>query len=234
MRGQSALYSLLSMASLAYAPASFTFNTFTHPGLTSLGHMVEFADDGEANPFLGFFQERTKTLLAEWRPSLVGISITTSHQLPGALTLARLLKKAAPRLHVTLGGRHVLRLKDAFARNPEFFPQFCDSIIVGNGERPLSNLIRRLENNEGFQDVENFGYYTPGGIVFNETASHVPISDLPAPDFDDLPLGNYLSPTPILPVRLSEGCYWGKCTFCSRYDNKAFQNDSTQEGRRAD
>ena len=56
VRGQSALYSLLSMASLAYAPASFTFNTFTHPGLTSLGHMMKFADDGEANPFLGFFK----------------------------------------------------------------------------------------------------------------------------------------------------------------------------------
>ena len=124
---------------------------------------------------------------------------------------------------MTLGGRHVLRLKDAFARSPEFFPQFCDSIIVGNGERPLSKLIGRIENNEGFQGVENFGYYTPGGIVFNETAAHVPISDLPAPDFDDLPLGSYLSPTPILPVRLSEGCYWGKCTFCSRYDNKAFK-----------
>lgn len=223
VRAQSALYHLLTMASLAYTPASFTFNTFTHPGLTSLRHMIEFADDGEANPFLNFFQNRTKTLLAEWEASLVGISITTSHQLPGALTLARLLKKTDPRLHVTLGGRHVLRLKEAFVRDPEFFPQFCDSLIIGNGERPLCTLMDHLKAQDGFHGVENLGYYTSGGMVFNEAAAHVPISDLPTPDFDDLPLGDYLSPTPILPVRLSEGCYWGKCTFCSRYDNKAFQ-----------
>ena len=220
---QSALYTLLAMASLAYSPASFTFNTFTHPGLTCLHDMLEFADSEGTNPFLSFFRDRLNKTLKQWAPSLVGISLTTSHQLGGALTLARLLKKADPRLHVTLGGRHVLRLKEAFARDPEFFPQFCDSLIIGNGERPLSTLIHHLKTNGNLGGVENLGYYSGGGIVFNETASHVPISDLPPPDFDDLPLGAYLSPTPILPIRLSEGCYWGKCTFCSRYDNKAFQ-----------
>lgn len=223
VRGQSALYNLLTMASLAYSPASFTFNTFSHPGLASLHDMLKFADDGEANPFLGFFQDRVKKVLTERAPSLVGISITTSHQLGGGLTLARLLKRADPRLHLTLGGRHVLRLKEAFARDPEFFPQFCDSLVIGDGERPLSTLIHHLKAQKGLQGVENLAYYSGGRIVFNEPASHVPISDLPTPDFDDLPLGAYLSPTPILPVRLSEGCYWGKCTFCSRYDNKAFQ-----------
>jgi anaerobic magnesium-protoporphyrin IX monomethyl ester cyclase len=223
VRGQSALYDLLTMASLAYSPASFTFNTFTHPGLASLHDMLEFADDGEANPFLGFFQDRVKTVLTERTPSLVGISITTSHQLAGGLTLARLLKKTDPRLHVTLGGRHVLRLKEAFARDPELFPKFCDSLVIGNGERPLSTLIHHIQAKTVFHGVENLGYYSGGGVTFNDTACHVPISELPTPDFDDLPLGAYLSPTPILPVRLSEGCYWGKCTFCSRYDNKAFQ-----------
>jgi anaerobic magnesium-protoporphyrin IX monomethyl ester cyclase len=223
VQDQSALYSLLAMASLAYSPASFTFNTFTHPGLTSLHDMLEFADNEEANPFLDFFRDRLNKILTQGTPFLVGISVTTSHQLGGALTLARLLKEANPRVHVTLGGRHVLRLKEAFARDPEFFPQFCDSLIIGNGERPLSTLIHQLKAQKGLQGVEDLGYYSGGDIVFNETASHVPIPDLPPPDFDDLPLGAYLSPTPILPVRLSEGCYWGKCTFCSRYDNRAFQ-----------
>jgi anaerobic magnesium-protoporphyrin IX monomethyl ester cyclase len=220
---QSTLYKLLNMASLAYSPASFTFNTFTHPGLTSLGHMLDFADNEEANPFLDFFQDLLTKILTQWKPSLVGISVTTSHQLAGGLTLARLLKKADPRLHVTLGGRHVLRLKEAFARDPSFFPEFCDSLIVGNGEGPLSALIHHLGTNKDLGGVEGFGYYSEGGMVFNETVSHVPISDLPPPDFDALPLGEYLSPTPILPIRLSEGCYWGKCTFCSRYDNRTFQ-----------
>jgi anaerobic magnesium-protoporphyrin IX monomethyl ester cyclase len=229
VHSQSTLYRLLAMASLAYWPVSFTFNTFTHPGLASLHHMLEFAEDEEANPFLGFFPSRVQKVLTEGPPAIVGISVTTSHQLGGALTLARLLKKAAPGVHVTLGGRHVLRLKEAFARDPELFPQFCDSLIIGNGEQPLSTLIRQLETQESLCSVKNLGYYNGSEVVFNETDSHVPISELPPPDFEDLPLGAYLSPTPILPVRLSEGCYWGKCTFCSRYDNRAFQTIPAKE-----
>jgi hypothetical protein len=34
------------------------------------------------------------------------------------------------------------------------------------------------------------------------------------PDFSDLPLQEYLSPRPVLPLAASRGCYWGKCRFC--------------------
>jgi anaerobic magnesium-protoporphyrin IX monomethyl ester cyclase len=36
-----------------------------------------------------------------------------------------------------------------------------------------------------------------------------------APDFDGLPLDRYLTPTPVLPLLSSHGCYHGKCAFCN-------------------
>jgi len=41
------------------------------------------------------------------------------------------------------------------------------------------------------------------------------LNALPTPDFDGLPLDLYLSPTRVLPVMGSRGCYWENCAFCS-------------------
>ncbi|MBM4373415.1 MAG: radical SAM protein, partial [Deltaproteobacteria bacterium] len=44
-----------------------------------------------------------------------------------------------------------------------------------------------------------------------------PLADLagvPRPAFEDLPLGRYLSPEPVLPYDASRGCFWGRCAFC--------------------
>jgi hypothetical protein len=35
------------------------------------------------------------------------------------------------------------------------------------------------------------------------------------PDFAGLPLDKYLTPKPVLPLRTTRGCYYGKCAFCS-------------------
>ncbi len=44
-----------------------------------------------------------------------------------------------------------------------------------------------------------------------------PLESLPFPDFQDVPWEQYLVPRKYAPIRMSEGCYWGKCSFCARY-----------------
>jgi|GEM_PF-284231 len=230
IRTQRDLYDLLQLASLAYYPVSFTFNTFAHPGLTDFPHMIRFCDDPQGNPFLAFYTTHVLRVLDEKRPALVGISISTSHQMAGALTLARLLKKMQPSLHVTLGGRHVLRLQESFKKESSFFPAFCHSLVIDSGERPLMHLVHQIQTAGALENVPNLAYFEHDRLVFTNEKDHEPISRLPTPDFSDLPLDRYLAPTPIIPVRLSEGCYWGKCTFCSRYDNRRFRTIAPEEG----
>jgi len=223
IRDQADLYDMLSLASLAYYPTAFTFNTFSNPAIEDFDSMVRFCDDETINPFLESFATQLTGKLKEEQPSLVGISISTSHQLAGALTMARFVKKKYPSMHVTLGGRHILRLRESFMKRPSFFPGFCHSMIMDNGEKPLLKLINQLKTGGTLRDVPNLVYFHEDRLVFNEKGPHEPIPEVPTPDFSDLPLKDYLAPSPIIPVRLSEGCYWGKCTFCSRYDNKEFQ-----------
>ena len=220
---QSGLYELLRLASLACYPASFTFNTFSNPEITDFQGMLKYSEDEAANPFLRFYNENLPGKMDEERPSLVGISISTSHQLAGALTLARFIRRQYPAVHVTLGGKHVLRLKEALLEAPAYFSEFCHSLVLDNGERPLRRLIEQLASRGPLGEVPNLVYLHEDRLAFTEMGPHEPISALPTADFSDLPLQRYLSPTPIIPIRLSEGCYWGKCTFCSRYDNKRFQ-----------
>jgi anaerobic magnesium-protoporphyrin IX monomethyl ester cyclase len=223
IRDQADLYGMLSLASLAYYPTSFTFNTFSNPAIEDFGGMIRFCDDKRTNPFLKSFATQLTGKLEKEQPSLVGISISTSHQLAGGLAMARFIKNKYPSIHVTLGGRHILRLQESFMKMPSFFPEFCHSMIMDNGERPLLKLILQLNTGGTLREVPNLVYFYEGHLMFNEKEPHEPIPKVPTPDFGDLPLKDYLAPSPIIPVRLSEGCYWGKCTFCSRYDNKKFQ-----------
>jgi hypothetical protein len=228
IRAQAHLYDLLSLASLAHHPSAFTFNTYLNPKIDSFDRMVRICDDARSNPFLKFYSQAVVKRVEAQGADLIGISISTSHQLVGGLTLARCLKKAFPSLHITLGGKHIQRLQQSFRRDPRQFSRFCDSMILDNGERPLEKLIRALSVNGSLEEVPNLVHCQEGKLIFNGNGPHAPISSLPVPDFGDLPLNAYLAPTPIIPVRLSEGCYWGKCTFCSRYDTKRFQTVSPE------
>lgn len=43
------------------------------------------------------------------------------------------------------------------------------------------------------------------------------IDQFAIPSFEGIPLHDYLSPEPVVPLLLSRGCYWRKCTFCVHY-----------------
>lgn len=223
IRAQRALYSLLRLASAAYYPLSFTFNTCTNPAVSDLSLMLRFCDDRERNPFIEFYERALPQRIESVRPGLIGVSVSTSHQLLGALTLTRFVKKYHPRIHVALGGRQAQRLQEFFAREPVFASKFCHALVPDKGERPLKRLIETLETRGSLSGVPGVALFDGESMTFGGEGSHEPIAALPAPDFSDLPLREYFAPSPILPLRLSEGCYWGKCTFCSRYENRAFQ-----------
>ena len=215
VQAQRDIYGILRMVSLAHWPLRMTFSKFFHK-IDSFPAMVDHCDDETNNLFLPFYERAVSSRLQD-DTRLVGISVSTAQQLVGALTLARWIKKRYPHIHVTLGGKHLIRLKEAFAKYPEYVNEFCDSLIMDNGERPLDELIQALVNESDLSEVSNLVYSRGAILVENPTCPREPLSLLPTPDFSGLPLSEYLSPTPLIPFRVSEGCYWGKCSFCARY-----------------
>ena len=75
IQAQSSLYDLLKLASLAYYPTAFTFNTFTDDTIRDLPELLRFCDDVDANPFLRFYSQRLPEKMSHERPGLVGLSI---------------------------------------------------------------------------------------------------------------------------------------------------------------
>ncbi len=226
---QDGLYALLRLASLAYYPITFTFTTFNAPLISDFHALLGLCDDPENNPFLSFYLARIPPLLEACKPKLIGISITTASQMVGGLTLSRMLRRLYPGIHVTLGGRHMLRLGQSLRELYGYFELFCNSIVMGSGEIALEALITELAAGGSLESVPNLLRIDSGEVIEAATEENLPITEVPAPDFSDLPLEQYLSPTPIVPFRLSEGCYWGKCTFCSRYDTRRFATISPEK-----
>ena len=220
IRAQRDVYDLLRVASLSRWPLRMTFNKYFH-SIDSFEGMVRHCDDEEENLFLPYYRQVIPEKL-DSDTRLAGISISTAQQLVGALTLARWIKRTYPRVHVTLGGKHLLRLKEAFARAPGSMNEFCHSLIMDNGERPLLALIKSLQQNGDLSRVQNLVHVRDGSFIENPIGPREPLEQLPTPDFTDLNLNDYFAPSPLMPVRISEGCYWGKCTFCARYYQEGF------------
>ncbi len=209
--------SALKLVSDAYSPSILSLSTYESGTRAeeSTHKAHEFTRDRETNPFIELYEDHIFPTTSWKDYDVVGISIVGISQIIPGLTLARMLKEKYPHLHVVLGGPifsvNASQLKD----HPEFFDDFCDSIVTFEGEEPLHLLLTALKNKTPLEEVPNLAYSRNGEVRLVKERVELRFEELPAPTFDGLPMGLYLSPYPILPVLQSRGCYWGKCTFCT-------------------
>jgi hypothetical protein len=209
--------SALKLVSDAYSPSILSLSTYESGTRAeeSTHKAREFTSDRETNPFIELYEDHMFPTVAWKDYDVVGISIVGISQIIPGLTLSRMLRQKYPHLHIVLGGPifsvNASQLKD----HPEFFDDFCDSIVTFEGEEPLHLLLTALKNKTSLEEVPNLAYSRNGEVRLVKERVELRFEELPSPTFDGLPMELYLSPYPILPVLQSRGCYWGKCTFCT-------------------
>ncbi|MEW6670300.1 MAG: radical SAM protein [Thermodesulfobacteriota bacterium] len=192
----------LQLISAAHAPLALNFNSYRTP--FALLSIREIAADArpERNPFHAYYSEVLCERLARENVGIAGISVAFPGQIQPAYALAYLLRRRFRNLHITVGGpamtQALIRLSAGQLRRA--MTPFHSAVLF-EGEAALADLVRSVEKGK-----------SPGGVIRGETATD--LSDLPAPDYEGLPLGAYLSPEPVLSYDVSRGCYWGKCAFC--------------------
>ena len=192
------------VVSAAYAPLTVDFVSYRTP--FSLLSAEEIARDASAerDPFHGYFESLAGRLRAAG-VGLVGLSVAFPGQIQPAYSLAHVLRKLLPGVHVTVGGpaltQMLLRLQGE--RLDKAIGPFS-SAVVFEGEVGLLDLVRKLERGE---DPCAGDRLIRGKMIED-------LGLLPPPDFDGLPLDRYLAPELILPYDPTRGCYWGTCTFC--------------------
>ena len=135
--------SALKLISDAHSPAVLSLSTFESGTRAeeSTRKAHETTRDKETNPFIHLY-ENILIPGENWQDyDVVGISIIGISQIIPGLTLARLLKEKYPRLHITLGGPIFSVNAEQLIGHPEFFDDFCHSVVTFEGEEPLHRLL---------------------------------------------------------------------------------------------
>lgn len=134
-----------------------------------------------------------------------------SHQLPVGALLGKILR-AEHGLPVLFGGSCFADTAEHFLR---WHPESADLIVAGEGEDALKQY---LSDPAAPEKVPGAVYFAKDGSVRHvEKAYSKGIDYYGAPDFSDTDPRRYFSPEPVIPLLLSRGCYWRRCTFCVHY-----------------
>ena len=147
--------------------------------------LIKASENPEQNPFYPYFKKRLLQVIQDEEPSIAGFSLNYLSQAICTFAMIGFLRLSFPHVKIVLGGG----LITSWMSNPNWknpFAGLVDNFIAGPGEHQLLALmdVNKIKD-------EHF-----------------------TPDYDSLPLNNYLAPGLILPYSASSGCYWKKCRFC--------------------
>lgn len=186
--------------------------------------ILSAARDKAQNPYIEFYKEVIAPRLRREMPGVVGISITYRHQVIPGFTLAKVIKATLPDTKVVIGGSFMSSVADKLPNCPGLF-SLADYVVLYEGEQALLRLLDCLENNGDLAQVPHLLYMDGGEIKKSKGFVIEDLDALPTPDFDGLPLDKYLSPSLVMLLPISRGCYWRKCTFCtvSEATNKRYR-----------
>ena len=229
----------MKLISYAHHPSRIDLESFFMKGTPeeNLKGIISATRDPVSNPFIGIYEDHLLSRIDWNQYSLLGLSIIHVGQVIPGLTLARELRRRHPHLHIVIGGSVFARHVDILNDKQALFEEIFHSIILFEGEHPMDQLVRHLEENKSLHTVPNLIHLDNGKVVRNESAKSLPYDQLVRPDFDHLPLEKYLMPYPVLPYMASRGCYWGKCTFCTHsfiYDSYYRKENETRVAEEID
>lgn len=203
----------LEICSMPYAPTRIDFISYSNPFLNLDYETIKyFVFDDSTNIFRKYLQSQIQKIKS-YNAEYIGISVNSSNQIVGGLTLSNLLMKET-NAHICIGGNHFGRVKDALFDHPEFFELFCHSLLVEEGETPVVQLAEYVNGKRRIEDVANLIYLKGGKVQANPVMEPKKLNDLKPPSLEGLDLKQYFTPEIVMPFVTSRGCYWRKCSFC--------------------
>ena len=161
------------------------------------------------------------------QPFLVAISVPFPGNLYASLRCGQFIRKHYPDIKVVMGGgfanTELRSLSDA--RVFDFF----DFITLDDGEAPIENLVRFVENKIEVTALKRCFILLDGKVTYinNAACTDYKQGQVGTPDYSDFLLDQYINAIEIVnpmhslwsdgrwnKLTMAHGCYWGKCTFC--------------------
>lgn len=144
------------------------------------------------------------------QPTMIGISVVQMQRKISVWVCEKLRRNFNYKGTIFLGGSDVTYYKEKYLTNFECI----DYAIYQEGESSLPQFIEYINGKIAIEDVPNLIYRKKGEIVINDSLTPCTFDKI-VPDFSDLNLQLYL--THALPMQISRGCSWGKCTYCKHF-----------------
>jgi len=154
----------------------------------------------------------------DWRFfDIIGFTLNYGQLLP-SLALAKKIKEITPEKKIVFGGS---RTADTLGRNVLNAFEYVDFIVSGEGENALFLLASDYEN---YKSIPQLMYKNKNEVICNKSDVVVDLNTIPIPSYDQF--YQDLTSTPVdvqhyyqyygrLPVEISRGCWWNRCTFCN-------------------
>ncbi len=142
-------------------------------------------------------------------PDIVGISSLFSPYHREAIKVAEIVKRETNAV-VIMGGSHVSATPELVLKNEN-----VDFIVIGEGEKPLVELLTAFIDNKSYETIGNLGFKKAGHLIINPRGENFAIEDLAAPDLSDFSLKDYsFEGRPMTFMITSRSCPH-RCSFCS-------------------
>jgi len=155
----------------------------------------------------------------DWVPyDIIGFTLNYGQLLP-SLAVAKKIKELWPEKKIIFGGSRTVG--DLGIGVLKAFP-YIDFIVSGDGEDALYRLASEYSH---YQSIPGLIYRSGNEIIWNKSDSMIDLNNLPIPTYEQF--YNDLSETSDqikqyfthfrgrLPIEISRGCWWNKCTFCN-------------------
>jgi radical SAM superfamily enzyme YgiQ (UPF0313 family) len=180
--------------------------------------LIRVVNDQQTDFFIEDFNELLKDFVDK-SFEIFCVSISYSSQIIPSLKIIKLLKTYNENITIIVGGSYATYFRDEIEKLMEN-ERWIDYLVLHNGEETILQLIDSIIGDKTNPQIDNVIYLEKQNVVkscaINPMISN---SDTLIPFFKSEDLNRYFSPKRVLPMIVSKGCYYGKCSFCSHHYN---------------
>jgi len=154
----------------------------------------------------------------DWVPyDIIGFTLNYGQLLP-SLAVAKKIKELWPEKKIIFGGS---RTTGELGIGVMKAHPYVDFNVSGDGEDALYRLATDYQD---YQLIPGLMYRRDNEVMWNKSDNTVDINSLPIPNYDSFyndlaevsdEIAMYFILNGKLPVEISRGCWWNKCTFCN-------------------
>lgn len=154
-----------------------------------------------------------------------GISVPFQEQIIKAFQCAAYIRKKRPGAFIVMGGPTIAQYFRNLPDNRLF--SIVDAFAYHEGEVTLKTLVDVIKNRGSLHSVPGIGFKEGDSFIVTTPPEPIPINLSAVPDYDALDLDSYLRKREdmTVPFRLTKGCAWGRCTFCTSFHSGYQQID---------